>query len=180
VAEEETRTEDRMEGHALPFSTQLMTHNIRVAILAMALGVTFGFGTLLLIFYNGIILGAVVCDYVLAGEAVFVAGWLLPHGAVEIPAILIAGQAGFVLGRALIGRGDHAPVAERLRAIRGDLVTLIACVAVMLVWAGIIEAFLSQYHEPVIPYSAKIIFGVLELLVLCAFFGRAGRNSRHA
>ena len=32
-------------------------------------------------------------DYILAGESVFLLGWLLPHGAIEIPAILLAGQA---------------------------------------------------------------------------------------
>ena len=29
-----------------------------------------------------------------------------------------------------------------------------------MVWAGFVEAFLSQYHEPIIPYAAKIAFGV--------------------
>lgn len=43
---------------------------------------------------------------------------------------------------------------------------LIGGVAVMLVWAGIIEAFFSQVHEPVMPYAAKIAFGAAELLLL--------------
>ena len=57
---------------------------------------------MLILFYNGVILGAIVVDYLRAGEAWFLAGWLLPHGVVEIPAILVAGQAGFLLGQALI------------------------------------------------------------------------------
>ena len=47
----------------------------------------------------------------------------------------------------------------------------------MLVWAGFVEAFLSQYHEPVIPYEAKIAFGLVELTLLCLFLGRSGRKS---
>ena len=35
-------------------------------------------------------------------------------------------------------------------------------VGLLLVWAGFVEAFLSQYHEPVIPYMAKIAFGLVE------------------
>jgi hypothetical protein len=46
----------------------------------------------------------------------------------------------------------------------------------MLVWAGIIEAFFSQYHEPVMPYQIKIAFGVFELMILVLFLGRAGRK----
>lgn len=176
VAEEEGTTGDGLRGAKSRFSAMLMTHNTRVSIFAMALGMTWGVGTIILLFYNGVILGAVVLDYVRAGQTTFLAGWLLPHGAVEIPAILIAGQAGLVLAGALIGWGRRTALRERMRAVSRDLVTLIGGVALMLVWAGIIEAFLSQYHEPVIPYSAKILFGVVELGLLVLFYGRAGRN----
>ena len=44
----------------------------------------------------------------------------------------------------------------------------------MLVWAGIVEAFLSQYHEPVIPYGMKIAFGLVEAALLTLFLARAG------
>ena len=117
-------------------------------------------------------------DYLLAGEAKFLVGWLLPHGAVEIPSILIAGQAGLLLGRALLGWGDRTSLPRRLRAIAPDLVTLIAGVALLLVWAGFIESFLSQYHEPVIPYSVKIGFGLAELLLLAGFLAMSGAEKR--
>jgi len=122
-------------------------------------------------------LGAVALDYVLAGETTFLLGWLLPHGAVEIPAIILAGQAGLVLAGALIGWGKPTSLKIRLRNIVGDLATLIFGIAVMLTWAGIIEAFFSQYHEPVIPYAVKIGFGVFELMLLVLFFARAGKGA---
>jgi uncharacterized membrane protein SpoIIM required for sporulation len=154
----------------------LMTHNTRVAITTLSLGMTYGIGTLISLFYNGAILGAVSWDYMLAGQTMFLLGWLMPHGVIEIPAILIAGQAGLVLATALIGRGTRATMRQRLKAISKDLLTLIGGVACLLVWAGIIEAFLSQYHAPVFPYSVKILFGVVELLLLVAFLTRGGRE----
>jgi len=177
VAREESSEGRRAEGaqHAT-FSAYLMTHNIRVAILTLALGITWAFGTLVLVFYNGVILGAVVADYIAAGQTTFLVGWLLPHGSVEIPAFLIAAQAGFVLGGALIGRGDRAPMSERLRAAGPDIATLIGGVALLLVWAGIIESFFSQYHEPVLPYAVKIGFGTVQLSILAAFLTLAGRR----
>ena len=48
----------------------------------------------------------------------------------------------------------------------------------MLVWAGIVEAFLSQYHEPVIPYSLKIAFGIVEAALLTVFLSRAGSSGQ--
>jgi uncharacterized membrane protein SpoIIM required for sporulation len=174
VAREESVAEDRLAGKKATFSAFLMQNNIRVSILALALGMTWGVGTLLLLFSNGVTLGAIAVDYVLAGKTPFLLGWLLPHGVIEIPAILLAGQAGFLLARALLGRGDHLSLPARLRRIGPDLMTLIGGVGVMLVWAGIVEAFLSQYHEPFLPYAFKIAFGVAELVLLVWFLSRAG------
>jgi len=171
VAMEEKATKDRAAGQHSTFASQLMTNNIGVSIKALAFGLTFGILTIVLLFYNGVILGLVAIDYILAGQTVFLLGWLLPHGAIEIPAILIAGQGGLMIGQALIGYGDRAPLADRLRALGPDLATLIGGVAVMLVWAGFVESFLSQYHEPVIPYAVKIAFGCVELAVLIWFLG---------
>ena len=46
--------------------------------------------------------------------------------------------------------------------------------SILLVWAGIMEAFFSQYHEPVLPYDLKIAVGVIELVGLFYFLLRAG------
>lgn len=175
--EEQADAHQRLDGRMAQFSSDLMTHNTRVAIFAMALGMSWGIGTVLLVFYNGALLGAVMLDYVMAGESLFLAGWLLPHGAFEIPAILIGSQAGLVLASALIGRGRPISMRTRLKAVRGDLVTLIGGVGLMLVWAGLVEAFFSQYHAPVLPYELKMGFGILELLLLALFLGMAGRSS---
>ena len=73
---------------------------------------TWGVGTILMLFYNGIMLGGVAVDYIRAGQTKFLLGWLMPHGVVEIPAILIAGQAGLLLALALIGWGRRTPLTD--------------------------------------------------------------------
>jgi uncharacterized membrane protein SpoIIM required for sporulation len=176
VAQEEKATEDRLAGHKASFSAFLMTHNTKVSIFTLALGMTWGAGTVIMLFYNGIMLGAVAVDYVGAGQTKFLLGWLLPHGAVEIPSILIAGQAGLMLAGALIGWGKGIPLRARLREVSQDLMTLIFGVALLLVWAGFVEAFLSQYHEPIIPYAVKIAFGAVELLLLFLFLTLSGKG----
>lgn len=175
VRREESARKDRLGGQHSTFSAYLMTHNIRVSLFTLAFGMTAGAGTAVTLFYNGTMVGAISADYVAAGHTEFLLGWLLPHGSIELPAILVAGQAGFVLGGALLGWRSRARLRERFRANSGDLLTLIGGLALMLVWAGMVEAFFSQFHEPVLPYSLKIAFGVVELVLLFMYLGWSGR-----
>ncbi|HEV7401718.1 MAG TPA: stage II sporulation protein M [Chthoniobacteraceae bacterium] len=176
VKREEEEAKYKSDVPHSSFAGELMTHNTRVCIRVMALGLTWGIGTILQLFQNGVLLGTIVVDYIRDGQTVFMLGWLMPHGVIEIPSILVAGQAGLVLAHALIGRGSRLSLSDRMRAVAGDLATLIGGVAVMLIWAGIIESFVSQYHQPVIPYSVKIAFGSVELALLIWFLS-SGRGT---
>ena len=176
VRQEEGITEDHLKGTKMTGASFYMTHNTKVAIATMTMGITWGVGTIVMLFYNGAMLGAVTLDYVIAGESEFLAAWLSPHGVIEIPAILLAGQAGLILAGALIGWGKRVSLRKRLRQVSNDLLTLIFAVALMLIWAGVIEAFMSQYHEPVMPYSFKIGFAVVEFLLLIVFLSKSGAN----
>jgi uncharacterized membrane protein SpoIIM required for sporulation len=175
VAEEERRPNRAGADHLTLFSAQLMVNNIGVSIKAMAFGMTYGIGTVIILFYNGVILGLVSVDYVLAGQGKFLLAWLLPHGVIELPAVIMGGQTGLILAHALIGWGQRRTLRARLRAVAPSVVTLIAGVALLLIWAGLVEAFFSQYHEPVLPYAVKIVFGVVELLLLVLFLSRCGQ-----
>ncbi len=177
VAEEEQVDRDTLADRKAQGAAFYITHNTRVALTTLAMGALWGVGTLVLLFYNGVLLGAVAVDYILDGQGVFLAGWLLPHGSVEIPALLLAGQAGLVLGGALIGWGRRQDLAGRLREASGDLLTLVIAMVILLVWAGIIEAFFSQYHEPAVPYWLKIAHGSAQVLVLTAYVWWSGRRS---
>lgn len=180
VAEEEKISdddeEDPMQEVKARFSAQLMQNNIRVSFFCFALGITFGIGTSIILFYNGVILGMVCLDYVLAGESEFLLAWLLPHGSIEIPAILIAGQAGLLLGVRLLPGLSASPFAVRMRKTSKSLVTFLLAICALLIWAGIVEAFLSQYHAPVVPYSLKIFFGAISLLLFFSYLAFTGRK----
>jgi uncharacterized membrane protein SpoIIM required for sporulation len=154
------------------FSAELIKHNIEAALLAAALGVTFGIGTALLLFENGVLLGAVAVRYTQQGFGLFVTAWLLPHGAFEIPSILIAGQAGFYLARLLLRRREDRNMRQSIR----EWLVLIAGLAMMLFWAGLMEAFFSQHHAPVLPYGLKVAVGAAELALLIMYLLLIGRR----
>ena len=99
--------------------------------------------------------------------------WLLPHGVFEIPSILIAGQAGFYLARLLLHRREDRNVRQRMR----EWLVLVAGLAMMLVWAGIMEAFFSQHHAPVLPYGFKVAIATAELVLLILYLLLMGQRN---
>ena len=174
--EEEAAMEGGNNFQQGSFAAYLMQNNIRVSILAMVIGILGGIFTLIIVFYNGVILGAVCVDYIMAGEGVFLAGWLLPHGSVEIPAILFGATAGMLIAKAAFIREDRKSFLSRMRSIRPDLLRFMGGVVGLLIWAGIIEAFFSQYHAPILPYSVKIAFGLIQSVLLIVYLMFAGSN----
>jgi uncharacterized membrane protein SpoIIM required for sporulation len=154
------------------FSGELIQHNIEVALLTAAMGVTFGIGTALLLFENGMLLGAVAVRYTQQGFGLFMSAWLLPHGVFEIPSILIAGQAGFYLARLLLHRSEDRDPRRSMR----EWLVLVAGLSMMLVWAGIMEGFFSQHHAPVLPYGLKVAVALAELVLLTIYLLLIGRR----
>jgi len=178
VAREEKEaasTQGLRQGSYHTFASMLMANNIRVTILAMVLGFLLGVPCVMLLFYNGIILGIVCFDYVADGQGLFLTAWLLPHGSVEIPAILLGGQAGMIIAHAIFGWGTNLRLAQRFRRIRSDLLTIVVGASLLLVIAGVVESFLSQHHGPAI-YPVKIFFGSFLLAALVFWLAFSGRG----
>jgi len=165
-------------GHqAAQFSSFLFTHNIQVSFLVFAMGLTFGVGTVSLLFYNGVPIGALAMQYHQAGQDLFFWAWILPHGIPELTSIFVAGGAGLLLARGLLMPGRRrrrdALVMEAKQAA-----LLVVGVMPVLVVAGLIEGTISQMHEPVMPYWFKLIFAALIGTGLYAWLLLAGRKER--
>jgi uncharacterized membrane protein SpoIIM required for sporulation len=145
---------------AVMFGASLYTHNIQVSFLAFSLGaLTLVMGVVLL-FYNGVILGAIGTLYVLDDVPVFFFAWVGPHGALELPAIVFAGAAGLLAGRALLMPGNLSR-ADSLRRVLPSVWRIIIGAALTLVLAGIIEGSFSQFSAKTVPYALKIAVAMM-------------------
>jgi uncharacterized membrane protein SpoIIM required for sporulation len=153
---------------ALTFGASLYTHNIQVAFLAFSLGALTIGGGLLLLFYNGVILGAIAAMYIVDGVPLFFFAWVGPHGALELPSIVFAGAAGLVAGRALLMPGDLSRAAS-MRRVLPSVWRIITGTAFTLVLAGLIEGSFSQFSSRTFPYEAKIAVAVLLFLSLMTY-----------
>jgi uncharacterized membrane protein SpoIIM required for sporulation len=153
---------------AMLFGASLYTHNIQVAFLAFSLGaLTLVLGFVIL-FYNGVILGAVGTMYVLDGVSIFFVAWVGPHGALELPSIIFGGAAGLVVGRALLMPGALSRGAA-LRRVLPSVWRMMLGTMLTLVCAGVIEGSFSQFSAKTIPYELKIFVAATLFLALMLY-----------
>jgi uncharacterized membrane protein SpoIIM required for sporulation len=155
-------SEERIDSleDAAEFSSYLFSHNIQVSFLAFSLGALTLVGGAWILFYNGVLLGAVAASYLLDGVPVFFVAWVGPHGALELPAIVFGGAAGLRLGRALRLPGALA-TGTALRRALPSVWRMLLLTALVLVAAGVVEGSFSQMTARTIPYAAKIAVAAL-------------------
>jgi uncharacterized membrane protein SpoIIM required for sporulation len=137
--------QDMGSGSKSFFASFLFTHNLKVGLVAMGLGVLAGVPTVLLMLYNGMILGAFLSVYMKAGLGVEIWAWILPHGITELTATVLAGGVGLLLGRAVISPGLKTR-AEALVDAGAEAGRTVIGVAGMLILAAFIESFVRQSH----------------------------------
>lgn len=146
-------------------SSFIMTHNIEVSALALAMGITAGLGTAFFMIQNGLLLGALAGAATNYNTDLLFWSVILPHGILELTAICIAGGAGFVLARAIYAPGD-LPRRDALKLAGTEAGMLLMGVVLFLVCAGLIEGFLTP--SP-LPPMLKLAFAAMTGVVMVAY-----------
>ncbi len=146
------------------FATQVFFNNIRVGFLAFAAGILLCVVTAALLAYNGANIGIAGGLFTNVGQADKFWGLILPHGLLEMSAVIVAGAAGLRIGWAIIDPGDRSrgnALTEEARRAGSVLVGLV--VAFLL--AALVEGFVTGRPWPT---SLRIGIGVL---VFTVFWG---------
>ncbi|GHS94453.1 hypothetical protein FACS1894139_07540 [Planctomycetales bacterium] len=125
------------------FSALLFTNNLRVALLTLVSGLLVGVPTVLLIFYNGMLIGAFLHLYHSHGIYAETWAWFLPHAVPELGAVVLCGGFGLALARAIIAPGYRSRLAS-LRACGREVLSGALGVAILVLLAALIESFLRQ------------------------------------
>ncbi len=141
---------------AAQFATEVTVNNIRVAIMAFAVGILGCLFTAYILATNGANVGVAAGLFVAAGEAPRFFGLILPHGLLELTAVVIAGGAGFQLGWALIAPGDRTRRDALAEEGRRSVVILLGLVLAFVV-AGTIEGFVTGSG---LPTAVRVGIGV--------------------
>jgi uncharacterized membrane protein SpoIIM required for sporulation len=158
------------------FAASLFDHNSRIAILAFALGFVAGLPTLLLLFYNGLTLGAFVALYTSRGLGVDIWGWLLPHGVSELTAIMLAGGGGLMLAHGLVFSGAR-PRLDALRERGRPAAVIVIGAVLMLFVAGMVEGI---FRQAVVDLHVRYAVASITALFWIWYFGFCGRAKDRA
>lgn len=154
------------EGALAVFAAMLFTHNAQVSLMCFALGFAFGVPTVLLLLYNGCILGAFLAIYVSKGLGLQLTAWLSIHGTTELFAIALAGAAGLHIGMAVAFPGRAARADAAVKAGRTAAIAMLG-VVVMLGVAGLLEGVGRQIVQSDV---ARAAIGGVALLGWLLYF----------
>ena len=148
-------------------SSYIMTNNLSVSFATFAGGVAFGLGTFFYLYVNGMMLGVIgaACHQYAMSLALW--SFVAPHGALELPSILVAGGAGLRLGYSMLFPGSLR--WKESVALGGmEATRLVSGIIPLLVLAGLLEGFFSPSHAPV--WLKFTVGGLLSSLLLLWLF----------
>ncbi len=148
-------------------------NNISISFEVFAGGLLAGIGSLFYLFYNGLILGGVGGHLSQYGVADNFWSFVSGHGAFELTAIVIAGQAGLILAGALIKPGN-ASRKDKLVEKGHQAAIIISGTTIMLIIAAFLEAFWSS--STLIDHGVKYTVAAFFWTGIILFFIFSGRG----
>jgi len=142
------------------FAMFLFGHNAQIGFLAFALGFAGGVPTFLVLFSNGLSLGALAALYHQRGLSLELWAWLLPHGVTELAAVVLCGAAGLAVGQALVFPGRRTRLAALAGRGRGAGELVMGSVALFLVAALVEGIFRQRVHAVGVRYAVAGLFAL--------------------
>ena len=162
------------------FATQVFLNNIRVGFLAFAAGALLCVITVALLVWNGANVGMAGGLFTHVGQWDKFWGLILPHGMLEMSAVIVAGAAGLRIGWSIIDPGDRPRAHAFVEEARRSGSVLIGLVVAFLM-AAVVEGFVTGRPWPT---AVRIGIGAGMFLLFwgwtIVFAVRARREGREA
>jgi len=147
-------------------------NNIGIGFRTFAAGLLVGLGSLVILIYNGLAIGAAAGHLTGLGFGSNFWPFVSSHSPFELTAIAICGAAGLLLAAALLAPGRRTRLGA-LRANARDAVVLVGGAALMLLLAAVVEAFWSAGGAPA---GVKYGVGGLGWVAVILYLTLAGRD----
>jgi uncharacterized membrane protein SpoIIM required for sporulation len=147
---------------------RITTNNLMVAFLTFFVGILFTLGTHLMLFSNGVMLGAFQYYFFTKGLLItsFLGIWI--HGAFEISAIVIAGGAGITIGNGWLFPGTFSRFQSLKLALRRGVKIMLFLVP-FIIMAGFLESYVTRHYNTLPDWTKLAIIVFSFLLMIFAF-----------
>lgn len=132
------------DSDVLNMFLMIATNNLLVAFKAFIFGLLFALGSLGILLYNGIMVGAFQYYFISKGVAIESILTIWMHGTMEISAIIISGGAGLVMGSGLVFPGTYTRLQSLRMSARAGI-RIMAAVTPIIIAAALIEAVVTRY-----------------------------------
>ena len=139
---------------------QITLNNIYVAFRTFVFGLFASFGTIAMLFYNGVMLGSFQYFFHERGLLLDSVLKIWIHGTLEISAIIIAGCAGLTVGNSLLFPGTYSRLDSFKRGVKQGLKIAIGLVPIFIM-AGFLESFVTRLTLPPAVSGAIILLSAL-------------------
>lgn len=143
-------------------------NNIRVSFTAFAAGILLSVGTGMLLFYNGIMVGAFFTFFYqknLLVDSIFV---VMLHGTIELSAIVLAGAAGLHMGNAILFPKTYSRYDSFRQGAKDGLKVVMGLMPFFII-AGFIESFVTRYANMPFVIKGLIVIGSMWLIIYYFF-----------
>ena len=148
------------------FANFLFQHNATIGIMTFGLGIAGGVPTLLLLGYQGLMIGAFLALHYNRGLLLDFIGWISIHGVTELGAMILCGAGGLVIAEKVLFPGRYTRLDNLAR--RGTAAAGLAGGAVLMLFAaGLIEGGLRQLISST---SVRLTFGLATGVLWVAYF----------
>lgn len=141
-------------------------NNIGVAFKEFAGGLSFGILTVIILWKNGLMLGAfqyMFFEHDLGLKSILVI-WI--HGTIEISSIIIAGAAGFILGNGILFPGTYTRI-ESFKRNAKDAAKILICLIPFFIIAAFLESYITHLMSETFANKSDGMPEWVSILILC-------------
>ncbi len=150
------------------FASFLFTHNAKIGLTCVAVGFLAAVPVLLLMFVNGMTLGAMVAIHYPKGLTVDFLAWIFPHGVTELLAVCLCGAAGLTIGRAIVFPGKLRRIDNLAQQGREAGGMVVGAVFLFFI-AALLEGYFRQLVHDTTP---RAIVALITLFFWIGYFGQ--------
>lgn len=151
-------------GGQLTMFLEIAVNNIRVAFMFFVAGIFVSIGTVWLLFFNGVMLGAFQYYFFSKGLGLASVLVIWIHGTLEISSFIIAGAAGLILGNSILFPGTYKRIVSLKRGAKDGLKCMIGIVPIIST-AAFLEGFVTRYSTMPAWLSITILLSSLTFII---------------